>query len=246
MTHKTAMLRATVAVAALLFGHAAMADMVYHCRPYEMRSHASDRLLSVEVVTADQGAFKSVRYHAANGAYYDRGDQYIFDARGDGQGHYVWIGDLRSNPKVRMLGQFVDVSGATGYVERIYSKRYGQWRQTAEVISVCDEPTVVETETQPPPSTAPSSSESSPLLTSPPSNRDVWNGQPMQKAVAKYAKCLSDGTIAFALTSTEPAEVVIKAARGACVNEAGDLTDTAKLLGATPDAAQGYLDETDH
>ncbi len=248
MTHKTGMLRATVAVAALLFGHAAMADYVYNCTPYETRFRATDRLVSVEVTTSNDGAFKSMVYHAANGAYYDRGDQYNAEGHSRGQGHY-WIGELRSNPNVRMIGRFVAGSSGPVYVERVYGKRYGQWRQTSMVVSLCDTPIAQnELQAQPPAQTQPSVPMPTPPPPAPPSNPEAssfWNDVAVKSAMTTYVKCLHDGVIALASISSEPAEVVIRATRGTCFTESGDVVKAVMKQGVTEELAQEVVTTID-
>ena len=123
------MLRAALlAGAALLaFGTAcpACAQTVYYCVPDEPRVTAPDRLVSVEITLRPNGDFASVVYRAANGAAYDRGKQYEATNGQDKTGQHYWVGTLRTNPNVAMVGSLGRKGDRLLYFETIHDKLQG-------------------------------------------------------------------------------------------------------------------------
>lgn len=114
----------------------AAADTTYYCTPIEPRVTAPDRLVSVEITLRPNGAFGSVVYRAANGATYDRGSQYVSTNKLF-NGQYVWIGALRGNRNVGMVGAFYQNNGRVSYVETVHDNLQGG-KVVSEVTSICD------------------------------------------------------------------------------------------------------------
>ena len=152
-----------VGAAVLALGTAcpARAQTLYHCVPEEPRAMAPDRLVSVEITLRLNGEFASVVYRAANGAAYDRGEQYETTNSQDATGQHYWGGTLRANPNVAMVGSFSRKGDRLVYFETILDKLQGG-KAVSQVTSIC-QPIVAEA----PPPRAPA-----PEPTSPPSPRE--------------------------------------------------------------------------
>ena len=211
MTRKTTLL-ALLGSAMLTVATAAQGQTTYQCNPDEQRVRAYDRLVSVEVVLNPDGSFSSVIYRAANGAVYDRSAQYAsrngYDPR---TGHRYWVGTLRANPSVRMIGTLVyDKDDQATYYETIYD-RYGG-RVVGHVTSYC-EPVVAKTEPAPP---APA-----------PAPAPAW---PSTESDA-FMHCVNTAVVVLSAMSHEPAETIVDAALGECPKEHDALYDALERAG---------------
>jgi len=103
----------------------------------------------------------------------------------------MWTGNLRRNAAITIEAGFVRRSGRLFYSEVIRSAN-----GTVTVISDCGEHPEVAAYDSP---------------ASAPTNNDA-----IADASAKSVQCLDKAIIAMALSSTEPAETIVRAARGAC------------------------------
>jgi hypothetical protein len=129
-------------LAAILFvlwavGSAAAQTTLY-CVPNEPRVAAPDRLVSVEVTLRPSGDFASVVYRAANGATYDRSRQYHAE-NSFRDGRNFWIGTLRINRNVGMIGSLYRDNGRLVYLETVHDYLQGG-KVVSQIASVCDEP----------------------------------------------------------------------------------------------------------
>ena len=99
---------------------------------------ASDRLVSVEVTLRTNGNFASVVYRAANGASYDRSQQYYAEnTLRDGK--IYWIGTLRIRRNIGMVGSLYRDNGHLFYEETVHDYLQAG-KVVSEIVSVCDEP----------------------------------------------------------------------------------------------------------
>jgi hypothetical protein len=189
--------------AALVFAtaHPALSDTVFYCVPDEQRATAPDRLVSVEVTIKPNGDFASVVYKAANGATYSRGQQYEATSRQDGTEHF-WMGTLRTNRNIAMVGAFHRVGGRLVYYETIHDKLQTD-KIVAHVASICDggHPIVAES----PPQTTPS------VPSSPGSFPD--------REFKVFLDCIDAAAVTLATISSEPAQTIVDAAIGECPHE---------------------------
>ena len=95
-------------------------------------------LVSVEVTLRTNGNFASVVYRAANGASYDRSQQYYAEnTLRDGK--IYWIGTLRIRRNIGMVGSLYRDNGHLFYEETVHDYLQGG-RVVSEIVSVCDEP----------------------------------------------------------------------------------------------------------
>lgn len=131
-------MRISLPALALLSAAPASAQTAYYCVPNEPRVTARDRLVSVEIRVLPDGEFDTVVYGAGNGASYDRGSQYRA-TNTFYNGQYVWIGKLRINQNVGMVGAFHRLNGRLFYVETVHDDHQGG-KVISEVVSVCNEP----------------------------------------------------------------------------------------------------------
>ncbi len=183
-------------------GRGALADTVLYCVPDEPRVTARDRLVSVEVKILPNGNFASVVYRAANGATYDRGAQY--DASNSQyQGEHVWIGALRVNRSVGMVGTLHRYNGQLFYVETVHDKLQGG-KVVSQVTSLCNEP-APNYATAPLPPPTPQQPAPTPNLPDP--------------EIKKFVDCVDAAAVALAGISNEPAQTVVDAATGECPKE---------------------------
>jgi hypothetical protein len=141
------MFRAALLAAAAVFAFGAAsparADTVYYCMPDEPRATAPDRLVSVEITIKPNGEFASVVYRAANGAAYSRGQQYeATNSQDRSSGQHYWVGTLRANPDVAMVGSLYRKGDRLVYFETIYDKLHNG-KVVSQVASIC-EPSVSE------------------------------------------------------------------------------------------------------
>ena len=116
----------------------AVAETTLYCVPNEPRVVAPDRLVSVEVTLRTNGNFASVVYRAANGASYDRSQQYYAEnTLRDGK--IYWIGTLRIRRNIGMVGSLYRDNGQLFYDETVHDYLHGG-KVVSEIVSVCDEP----------------------------------------------------------------------------------------------------------
>jgi hypothetical protein len=116
----------------------AAAETTLFCVPNEPRVAASDRLVSVEVTLRTNGNFASVVYRAANGASYDRSQQYYAEnTLRDGK--VYWIGTLRIRRNIGMVGSLYRDNGHLFYEETVHDYLQGG-KVVSEIVSICDEP----------------------------------------------------------------------------------------------------------
>jgi hypothetical protein len=116
----------------------AAAETTLFCVPNEPRVAAPDRLVSVEVTVRPNGDFASVVYRAANGASYDRSQQYYAEnTLRDGK--IYWIGTLRIRRNIGMVGSLYRDNGHLFYEETVHDYLQGG-KVVSEIVSVCDEP----------------------------------------------------------------------------------------------------------
>ena len=202
-------------------GRGALADTVLYCVPDEPRVTARDRLVSVEVKILPNGNFASVVYRAANGATYDRGAQY--DASNNQyQGEHVWIGTLRVNRSVGMVGALHRYNGQLFYVETVHDNLKGG-KVVSQVTSLCNEPAPNYAEAPPPPLMAqPTPAPKAPSLP--------------DADIKKFLDCVDAAAIALAGISNEPAQTVVEAATGECSKEEVPLENALERQGVAKSA----------
>jgi hypothetical protein len=129
-------------LAAILFVlctfESALAETTLYCVPNEPRVAAPDRLVSVEVTVRPNGDFASVVYRAANGASYDRSQQYSAEnTRHDGK--IFWIGTLRIRRNIGMVGSLYRDNGQLFYEETVHDYLRGG-KVVSQIVSSCEEP----------------------------------------------------------------------------------------------------------
>ena len=208
------MLRITFLTGAAVFAlgttSPSIADTAYYCVPNEPRVTASDRLVSVEITLRPNGEFASVVYRAANGAAYDRGKQYeATNNQADGQ--QFWIGRLRGNRNVGMLGSFHTYGGRLFYVETVHDNLQGG-KVVSQITSACDNGRPLVAEAPPRASTPPSA--------------------PYPKAeLQAFINCIDAAAVALATVSNEPAQTIVDAALGECPKERAALEGAAERQG---------------
>ncbi len=116
----------------------AAAETTLFCVPNEPRVAAPDRLVSVEVTLRTNGNFASVVYRAANGASYNRSQQYYAEnTLRDGK--IYWIGTLRIRRNIGMVGSLYRDNGHLFYEETVHDYLQGG-KVVSEIVSVCNEP----------------------------------------------------------------------------------------------------------
>ena len=116
----------------------AVAETTLYCVPNEPRVAAPDRLVSVEVNLRTNGNFASVVYRAANGASYDRSQQYYAEnTLRDGK--IYWIGTLRIRHNIGMVGSLYRDNGQLFYEETVHDYLQGG-KVVSEIVSVCNDP----------------------------------------------------------------------------------------------------------
>ncbi len=130
-------LKAGLAVFALAMpARSLAADTVYYCTPDEPRVAAPDRLVSVAIRLQPNGAFVSVVYRAANGTVIDRSAQYQ-SINGQEKNFRYWVGRLRNNPNVGIMGSFQRHGDRLYYYETIHDNLQGG-KVVSQVTSLCD------------------------------------------------------------------------------------------------------------
>jgi hypothetical protein len=176
------------------------AQTLYRCVPDETRVTAPDRLVSVEITLRPNGEFASVLYRAANGAAYDRGKQYETRNSRDATGQLYWVGTLRANPNVAMVGS-LNRKGDDRlvYFETIHDKLQGG-KVVSQVTSICE---AIVAEATPP---------QTPAARPPP----VSFPDPEFKALLD---CIDAAAVGLAIVSSEPAQTIVDAALGECPHE---------------------------
>jgi hypothetical protein len=94
-----------IGAAVLALGSAcpARAQTLYRC-VLDGQVVAPDQRASFEIAITPNGEFGSIIFRAANGAAYDRGEQFDEQNRQDGNGRHYWTGTSRTNPNVTMVG----------------------------------------------------------------------------------------------------------------------------------------------
>ena len=205
-------MRLLLIILAMLFVAPVAAQTSLYCVPNEPRVTAPDRLVSVEITMQPNGNFNSVLYKAANGASYDRGQQY--DAKNIFyHGQHFWVGTLRINHNVGMAGSFYRDSGRLVYVETIHDNKQGG-KVVSQVTSVCQEsPQQYGGEATPPPPPAPAS----PTMPT--------------TELAAFKHCVDMAAVALAAISNEPAQTVVDAALGECPKERSALENALERQG---------------
>ena len=91
------------AVLALASACPARAQTIYRC-VLDGQVVAPNQRVAFEIAVAPNGEFGSIIFRAANGAAYDRGQQFNEQNRQDGNGQHYWTGTSRTNPNVTMVG----------------------------------------------------------------------------------------------------------------------------------------------
>jgi hypothetical protein len=116
----------------------AVAETTLYCVPNEPRVAAPDRLVSVAVNLRTNGNFASVVYRAANGASYDRSQQYYAEnTLRDGK--IYWIGTLRIRHNIGRVGSLYRDNGQLFYEETFHDYLQGG-KVVSEIVSVCNDP----------------------------------------------------------------------------------------------------------
>jgi hypothetical protein len=130
------MIRTTfiVGAAVLALGSAcpARAQTLYRCVP-DGQVVAPDRRVSFEIAITPNGEFGSIIFRAANGAAYDRGEQFDEQNRQDGNGQRYWTGTLRTNPNVTLVGSLSRKGDQLVYSETISDTILGN----VQITSTC-------------------------------------------------------------------------------------------------------------
>ena len=106
------------AVLALGSACPARAQTLYRCVP-DGQAVAPDQRVSFEIAITPNGEFGSIIFRAANGAAYDRGEQFDEQSRQDGNGQHYWTGTSRTNPNVTMVGSLTRTGDRLVYSETI-------------------------------------------------------------------------------------------------------------------------------
>jgi hypothetical protein len=213
------MSRFALLVGAVMVGFAAFparADTVYYCQPNEPRVTAPNRLLSVEVTLRPDGGFASVVYRAANGATYDRVSQYEAVNSHDEHGQF-WVGTLRINRNVGMVGALQRVGGQLFYHETVHDNLHGG-KIVSHVVSLCDGGRPTYAAASPPPSLPP---QPAPSPTLP------------QPEIKRFTDCVDAAAVVLAGTSSEPAQTIVDAAIGECGKERLALENALERSGVT-------------
>jgi len=179
------------------------------CVPQETRT-APDRLVELDIHLLDNGAFDRITYFAANGASYDRTQQYNGIAYHDEQSGFFWRGKLRSNPNVEIVGQFVNYDGRLHYTESIRNVTKSP-ADTTLIVSDCG-------------SYAPAA----PVASSSPAPQS--DGE-LSRDIRAYLTCVNKAVMGLAMATPDRADDVIAAARGLCFQERSAIIARANALG---------------
>jgi hypothetical protein len=94
---------------------------------------APDQRVSFEIAITPNGEFGSIIFRAANGAAYDRGEQFDEQNRQDGKGQHYWTGTLRTNPDVTIVGSLSRNDDRLVYSETISDTVVGK----VQITSTC-------------------------------------------------------------------------------------------------------------
>ena len=94
---------------------------------------APDQRVAFEIAVTPNGEFGSIIFRAANGAAYDRGQQFDEQNRQDGNGQHYWTGTSRTNPNVTMIGSLRRKGGRLVYSEIISDTVLGN----VQITSTC-------------------------------------------------------------------------------------------------------------
>jgi hypothetical protein len=124
-----------IGAAVLALGSAcpARAQTLYRCVPDGQVVAPEQRRVSFEITITPKGEFGSIIFRAANGAVYDRGEQFDEQNRQDGNGQRYWTGTLRTNPNVTMVGSLSRKDDQLVYSETISDTVLG----TVQITSTC-------------------------------------------------------------------------------------------------------------
>src|ERR1700722_5164870 len=121
-----------VGAAVLALGPAcpARAQTLYRC-VLDGQVVAPDQRVSFEIAITPNGEFGSIILRAANGAAYDRGEQFDEQNRQDGNGQHYWTGTSRTNPNVTMVGSLSRKGDRLVYSETISDTVLGNVQLTS-------------------------------------------------------------------------------------------------------------------
>jgi hypothetical protein len=217
------MLRAVLLSGVALLGlasYSASADTVYYCVPDEPRVAASNRLVSVEVTLKPDGEFASVVYRAANGAIYDRGQQYEAKNINNGAGQY-WAGTLRINRNVGMLGSFRRVDGRLVYLETVHDNLQGG-KIVSQVVSNCDGGQSTYAVAPPTPTPVPATPSPAPQEAPPPqpnAEAEAARSKLIDDAGKEYDECIRNQMKEIVPFSNEGAETIAQVITTKCADK---------------------------
>jgi hypothetical protein len=123
-----------IGAAVLALGSAcpARAQTLYRCVP-DGQAVAPDQRASFEIGITPNGEFASIIFRAANGAAYDRGEQFDEQNRQDGNGQHYWTGTSRTKPNVTMVGSLSRKGDRLVYSETIGDTILG----SVQITSTC-------------------------------------------------------------------------------------------------------------
>jgi hypothetical protein len=180
---------AILAILAAFLASPAAAATTVRCTPLVP---GAGQLAEADIFLNDDGSFGRVEYLTVSGTKISRGDQYETHGSYEQGTGYKWSGKLRRNAAVTIEAEFVRRSGRLFYSEVVRSAS-----GAVTMLSDCGEHPEI---------AAYDSSASTPT-----------NNNPIADAAAMNVQCLDNTIAAMALSSNEPAETVVRAARGACV-----------------------------
>ena len=106
------------------------AQALYHC-VLDGQVAAPDQRVSFEIAIKPDGEFASIIFRAANGAAYNRGEQFDEQNRQDGNGQHYWTGTSRTNPNVTMVGSLSRKGDRLVYSETITDTVLGNVQLTS-------------------------------------------------------------------------------------------------------------------
>lgn len=239
------MLKMTTAIAIVLATTAAHAGLICGYAKVDVGNPGRPGTGVIETTVSVNDGVWTVLHKLPSGEVIDRSIQYAMrgTTRGD---RWQWKGTLLSASHMHMVGEIMTLraTGQPTYNEWLYD----DWRGGALIMhswSLCrtDE---AYAPSQPPPA-APAQPAPAPVVQPPPApvpppavTRDT---SALDTAGKVYVKCLYEGSTAMALSSTEPAEVVVKATIGACNSEALGVVAAAKEDKYSEDNANTYIDD---
>jgi hypothetical protein len=120
------------AILALASACPARAQTLYRC-VLDGQVVAPDQRVSFEIAITPNGEFGSIILRAANGAAYDRAEQFDEQNRQDGKGQHYWTGTLHTNPNVTMVGSLSRKGDRLVYSETISDTVLGK----VQITSTC-------------------------------------------------------------------------------------------------------------